>query len=113
MFRALEDEWLSGVFERQPDRVEIEEVPRRPGQQNVADNRSPTDSGIGLVLAQMTALRSHHPDACSANATRHGTPMRFFAGSRDPLRSSGGRPVAASWPAVSLNVGWARFGPPV
>jgi hypothetical protein len=79
----------------------------------VADNRSPTDSGIGLVLAQITALRSHHPDACSANATRHGTPMRFFAGSRDPLRSSGSRPVAASWPAVSLNVGWARFGPPV
>src|SRR3990167_2655492 len=35
-------------------------------------------SGIGFTLLQMMSDRSHPPPACSANATRHGIPMKSF-----------------------------------
>jgi len=46
-----------------------------------------------LVFAHTIALRRNQPDACSANATRHGTPIRFFAGNGDRLRVPGSRPA--------------------
>jgi hypothetical protein len=56
----------------------------------VVDSRSRTDSGIGFVFDHTIALRSHQcPVACSANATRHGTPIKLFAGSGDPVRPGG------------------------
>ena len=53
-----------------------------------------TDSGIGFDFDQITALRSRQPELCSANATRQGSPMRFFADSCDPLRTDGSCQVA-------------------
>ncbi len=56
----------------------------------MVDSRSRTDSGIGFVFDHTIALRSNHfPVVWSANATRHGTPIRFFAASTDPARVAG------------------------
>jgi hypothetical protein len=76
-------------------------VVSRNSNSYVVDSRSVTDSGIGLDFDQITAFRSSQPELCIANATRQGTPMRFFAGSGDPLRTDGSFRVAAIPLAVS------------
>src|SRR5690606_16123489 len=35
---------------------------------------------MGFGFAHITSHRRYQPSACSANATRHGMPIRFFSG---------------------------------
>jgi hypothetical protein len=72
---------------------------RSPDQENQEQHKQNGERWFDF--AHTTAFRKIYPDAWMANAARHGTPIRFFAGSGAGLRPSGSRRSPAIPPVVS------------